>query len=228
EDCLHAGIWQPQSQTCQCSGGRVGLRCERFAESCKELFQMGYPAGTRRPYFIQPPGLVSFLAYCANNSGEVRTDVFFHPAEGLLSFNRSFIDYVTGFYYNISDYWIGLEKVYVFNTLTGLTNICLFIKFNESGYFQFLFRGVTIGDASSDYSFNYTSVRYIESGALANNVTVSNCLPESGKATPFSAHDRDNDAELLENCAGNSGAGWWFSTCEPDPVCNPLGVPIKP
>ncbi|CAL1540503.1 unnamed protein product, partial [Lymnaea stagnalis] len=222
------GSWQPQSQTCQCSGGRVGLRCERFGESCNELFQMGYPAGIRRPYFIQPSGVAPFLTHCAKNAGEVRTDVFFHPAEGLLNFNRSLSDYVTGFYYNTSEFWIGLEKMYVLNTLGRLTSICFYIAFNESGNFQFLFRGVTIGDASSDYSFNYTSVKYSDFGPLANNATISDCIPKSGKPTPFSAHDTDNDAEQMENCAENSGAGWWFSTCDPDPVCNPLGAPVKP
>ncbi|KAI8739228.1 BgiBFReM4 [Biomphalaria glabrata] len=229
EDCLNGGLWDAQSQSCSCSGGFVGPRCERYAISCRDLYDNGYGLMERTRTLLKPPGYSApFYTNCAILRDEIRTDVVHQTPSVGINNSRSWAEYVDGYYASddtevARDLWLGLEKMRHFNQVCGLTTLVLILSFkNESLDVAFHYFKLNVGGADVNYKITYYDVA-ITNGDQSG-VTFKNCLPYGAF---FSTPDADNDKDPTVHCGKTAGAGWWFSTCSPYVTCNPLGVPYE-
>ncbi|CAL1542394.1 unnamed protein product, partial [Lymnaea stagnalis] len=226
-DCLNGGSWNAGKGTCRCYNGFVGLRCERYAESCAELFEYDYGYQFNRKTFLKPPGFTApFQTNCAilKTSG-IRTDIFHQTNVRAINNTRAWSEYVDGYYAaedcrNESDFWLGLEKIHHFNQRGNLKQLNIMLEF-KSPYdlAQLQYDDVVIGGPEANYSLSYQKFKRIDNYRTWG---LTDCF-SSNTSTAFSTPDADHDQDASTNCAEEAGAGWWFGTCNPSNECNPLG-----
>lgn len=215
--CKHNGLWDGVHFACRCIDGWVGDWCERYPRNCKEMTVYGYEDGFQKPTILQPEtSLEPFLAYCSyyRVKKEFLTYVFYNTGE--YDNTMTWADYVNGFHHDISNYWLGLDKLKLLND-AGHTDIFLRAVVKVDGTAKLPYYSYTqfrIGPAETGYNFTAVSSHFNSEGGV-----LKNCLsPVVGAA--FSTEDHDNDLDTA-NCAMEAMAGWWFTTC--DVGCNPLG-----
>lgn len=230
ESCLNGGVRLLDKPQCKCFGGFVGLRCERYAVSCRELLNYGYEQQTRRKTYILPVNFSKpFLTHCAIHANVIRTDIAHQRANHPINNNRNWEEYESGFYSNqnnpnIVDFWLGLSKIYYLNSVLNLRNLRIEIAFNyEQSAVYFRYNDVIVAGPDQYYALSYSGVNTTRKG-FSSYEQFKNCLFSTA---PFSTPDKDNDMDENKHCAEEAKAGWWFSQCTPNPPCNPLGTPYE-
>ncbi|CAL1542395.1 unnamed protein product, partial [Lymnaea stagnalis] len=226
DGCLNGGAWSDVSETCRCCNGFVGLRCERYAESCSELMAYDYVTFNTKTFLLSPGFSAPFQTNCAVlKADEIRTDIVHQTIGNAINNTRTWSEYVDGYYApeNNSterDFWLGLEKIHYLNQGGNLTKLIFVLDFglaNDS--FRVKYDDVVIGGPETHYSLSYGQARIVTNN---NNLPFSICMSPN-TPTPFSTPDADHDQDPAVNCAGAAGAGWWFRNCNFSTECNPLG-----
>lgn len=224
--CFHEGIFNESSQTCQCVKGWVGFRCERHPTSCQELITFGY--AFPETFWVEIKARNEskpFRVLCSLYKGFVTSRLM--QNKGSLQPNRTWHDYVHGFYVDEDNFWIGLEKMRQLNTVKIL---CLDVQFGleSSGYNQFSYRynNFQVENESLGYSFSFNRSGSTGSGLEYTKYSSKhiNCL-YSFAGVRFSTSDNDNDEDDQQNCAALTGKGWWYRNCTM--VCDLLGPKDK-
>ncbi|CAG5131606.1 unnamed protein product [Candidula unifasciata] len=226
--CQNAGT-QVSPATCDCSGTRgwVGNRCERRPYSCSELSNFGYTSGTQ-VFPIDIHRNNSKLVNTACNVGSNSEEVGLLKHTGQFNYNRSWDDYVNGFFYNGDNYWLGLENIYAYNK-KGYANIGIHLIFSSAyvnGKVYKEYYSFSISDNTTGYSYTVgTGASGSRSVSGSGNTKVYDLGDPFNPCqnTPFSTHDKDQDLEPTKNCAQLTATGWWFKTCTPEPIVSPLG-----
>ena len=114
--CEHNGVHDLVTDSCDCSGteGYVGVRCERAATSCVDLYDYNYDPGMHALNIdLFGDGTVFYRTTCHLKKWYA-TQVSFDIMRSTGSFDASlsYDDYVTGFRFGPEDYWIGLENLH--------------------------------------------------------------------------------------------------------------------
>ncbi|CAL1538336.1 unnamed protein product [Lymnaea stagnalis] len=121
------------------------------------------------------------------------------------------------------DFWLGLDKIHYLNAVARLQQLNMVINLgSDLNSYTFVYTGVVVGGADTNYSLSYTDVTVVTNDTNPDGRFL-NCFSGNGPV-PFSTPDADHDRDLNLNCAAEAGAGWWFSQCDPNPECNPLGL----
>ncbi|XP_059178677.1 microfibril-associated glycoprotein 4-like [Physella acuta] len=211
------GVWVDADARCSCNGGWVGDFCERLAVSCVELTSYGYtlkvhvvqlqPSSSSSPISVQCAlwSLNEIFTYVFSNSGDQ-------------NFNKTWDEYLYGFYINAENFWIGLKNLKLLND-NGLTDFELstsLIATSTDVYTSYGYRysNFNLGDESTGFAFTYGTTT--TNGPLY--VYYGDCLPQVSNSS-FSTWD--NNHVSTGNCAAVAGGGWWFRSC--NFTCNPLG-----
>ncbi|XP_078071412.1 angiopoietin-related protein 3-like [Mustelus asterias] len=165
---------------------------------CYQIFKRG--KRTSGIYSIQPKGSQLLQAYC-QMTAEFGWTVIQRRFNGSLDFDRSWLDYKTGFGDLHGEFWLGLENFYqIVHQAKHILRIELADWKNETRYIEYTFK---IGSKDNNYTLQ---IGQVLTGDLSS--AISDC-----KALPFSTSDRDNDLHTDINCAGQHSGGWWFSAC---------------
>ncbi|XP_072176407.1 ficolin-2-like [Diadema setosum] len=129
--------------------------------------------------------------------GMLRKQVFQRRIDGTQNFDRSWIDYKTGFGNPASEHWLGNDNIY---QMTSQRNYELRIDMtDEEGSTRF-----------AKYEFFR-----IENETMKYRLHVGGYLGDTGNSmglhngAAFSTSDRDDTG----NCASQFRSGWWFKTC---------------
>ncbi|XP_059150575.1 ficolin-2-like [Physella acuta] len=237
-DCK--GTWIPTIRFCQCNSGYIGENCDTLGKSCRDLVG-SYKVNTRVGSYLRSTFTnASYLTNCAiMDTGEIRTDFANFRVTVPFYVNRTWEEYVAGFSYNVGyltpniyDLWVGLDNMYYLYSVSrkpARMNVHLYFGGDTLGY-VFIYYNINITDSSNNYKFSYGSFATNKFPALSfppvNATNFTNCF--SSKTTPgFSAPGRDNDDDPVNDCAKQSQGGWWISSCNVEPDCNPFGVPYN-
>ncbi|XP_035828431.1 uncharacterized protein LOC118478610 [Aplysia californica] len=232
--CDHQGKFTASEGRCECVGGWVGARCERWPFSCDELLTHGY-SNTSLWLTLDPYGDGSLLtqALCqVRGQSDVITYVFRNSGSATNLHNRSLTDYVTGYKMDVHDFWLGLDAI---SALSGSgRKLCLQVvlddvtgKQHQQQWLYSLYDDFRMSGPSSGYTYAFRSFSSGMSGTLGvtPSMNLLDCLGHTA-GIPFSTWDRDNDGNATANCAKEQGVGWWFPPSCHLP-CNPLG-PLAP
>lgn len=146
----------------------------------------------------------------------------------MYSNNLTWSSYVNGFFHDSDNYWLGLKNMAVYNK--DLTRIGIQLNFSSSTVFGYILQeyfSFAISDSSAGYSYTVGSIassaRSLGGSGSTQGFNLGN-LFDLGENTHFSTYDRDQDNDSGRNCASLAGAGWWFKSCTPQLVVNPLGL----
>lgn len=218
--CFHRGVLNESSNVCKCVGGWVGDHCERPPSSCKELVLFGYNKTILT--YIKPNSLEwPFKTVCTITSSFISTMIML--TNGYLVPNRTYQEYVDGFYVNDLNFWIGLNNMKALNA-DNLNIFRIDTIFGLGGYnsFSYIYDDFLLGNATSGYRITFGVSEPVGSGLEYNkyNSSFTSCKL-SVKNASFSTADNDNDGVCDKNCAALAGIGWWFTDC--NLKCNPLG-----
>ncbi|RUS82456.1 hypothetical protein EGW08_009802 [Elysia chlorotica] len=230
--CEHNGIYNSFNDSCDCrlTGGYVGVRCERLATSCMELYNYPYASGAHPLNMdVFGDGSLFFQTTCHLKFWYATQASFdFMKSTGSFDAALSYNDYVSGFRFGPDDYWIGLENLHRYTSDGRNHKVRLTVNFNSSGalgemcvaHYNFVVASATQGYsytlAPTLYRGTTVSVKGSPQGFGLDDVLLSQ---ENAR---FSAVDNDQDDSALTNCAEKAQAGWWFGQCLPI-VANPFG-----
>lgn len=167
-------------------------------KDCQDVSEMGYDVSG--VYQIKPEGAEEpDNIYCEFLNGTAYT-VIQRRTDGLLSFNRQWIEYKFGFGNLYGSHWIGNEWI---NFLTNQDEYTLRIDiWDWEGKKHFSeYRIFSIGSQDVDYQ--------IHVGGYTGNAGDSLSFHDGMK---FSTEDMDNDLNV-RHCAAENKSGWWFNNC---------------
>ncbi|XP_072176409.1 fibrinogen-like protein A [Diadema setosum] len=170
---------------------------------CSEIDQS--QSGKSGLYEVQPAGgNPSFQVYCDMDTDGGNWTVFQRRIDGTQNFNRSWIDYKTGFGDLTSEYWLGNDKIYQMTSQTSQRNYELRIDLtDEEGNTKFAkYESFRIDNETMKYRLHIGSY----SGNAGNSLLTHNGMV-------FSTWDNDNDMLVWHHCAGMFHSGWWFKSC---------------
>lgn len=166
-------------------------------KSCLELKQSG--VSHSGVYSIKPDAHPAFNVYCDQSSNSGGWTVIQRRFNGSEDFNRSLIEYQTGFGHLTSEFWLGTIKI---SQLTSGPSELLIELENSLGQRSHAFyRRFRIADGIND-----------------NNLSLSYYTGTAGDAFGhldqmyFSAPDEDRDNDT-DNCARKFSSGWWYKEC---------------
>ena len=127
---------------------------------------------------------------------------------GLVSFDRVWQDYADGFGDIESDYWIGLENLYL---MTSSRKIALRIDMindsGESGYAEY--NSFFVSNADDFYRLTVSGY----SGNIGDGLADPAKPMLIANNQRFSTNDKDNDGSPMVPCAILKSGGWWFNKC---------------
>lgn len=155
-------------------------------------------------------GKGEFTVYCDMTLDEGGWTVIQRRLDGSVDFNRTWIQYQTGFGNLNGEFWLGLEK------------IRRLVTHNPDLTFE-----LYIGLGDYENPEEYRAARYelfsIEAESLKYKLTIGQFQSGTGTAhdslttdhntMSFSTWDKDNDLHSTVNCAHKYGGGWWFKNC---------------
>ncbi|XP_002132314.3 angiopoietin-related protein 7-like isoform X1 [Drosophila pseudoobscura] len=151
---------------------------------------------------ISLPGIDPFVVPCNSSVSRSGWTVIQRRVNGLVDFNRNWIDYKLGFGDLRENFFLGLEKIH---RMTLLQPHELYIQLQdvngETSYARY--DDFKIGSEEEDYKLKSLG-KY--SGTAGDSLDYHLNMK-------FSTLDRDNDTSEKNNCAKHHGGGWWFSYC---------------
>ncbi|XP_076444237.1 uncharacterized protein LOC143282469 [Babylonia areolata] len=190
-------------------GGRTGENSPGFviqsaagenfiARDCHELYQTGYR--TSGVYHIRPVGALYLIPiYCLmiNSTGYT---VVQRRVDGLLNFNRRWLEYQYGFGNPYGELWIGNDLLHL---LTHQKQYLLRVDLADwegkrywAEYTQF-----QVSDSSQHYRLKVSGYTGDAGDSLSYHDNMA-----------FSTEDVDNDLHT-RHCAAENQGGWWFHSC---------------
>ncbi|PVD38204.1 hypothetical protein C0Q70_00815 [Pomacea canaliculata] len=211
--CYNGGSIVSDGTACKCVNGYVGSRCERLAKDCKEIIASGYYDVLLHNIFNIRPSLATAPIRVLCDSW---VENIIHKRISVVpSFNRSMADYVAGFGDANSDYWVGLQNLYLLTSSTSYT-LGVQVAYSSSEHQRF-YRNFTVRGAGNGYSMFFGG-QYDPPSDKAD--TMGDCLSQLQNSS-FSTYDADMDGNATYNCANNYGGGWWYNQQCSD--CNLVG-----
>ena len=219
--CAH-GTWDAPSKSCHCVDGFFGVRCKQCHEQCADLLGLKYAEGVHRIY-IDPNdnGRKPFWVMCYLSPSSSYSSTHLFRNRGQQDFNKTWTEYVNGFYYDNDHFWAGL---YAFHRLCQSKQLIFVLEFPSLAHTPAVYRlydGMTVSDENTGYSFTTSYSHHQTRPYTPTDYHFGDCL-EPLQNVPFSTWDSDGDNSTIENCAANAASGWWYEEGCDNP-CNALG-----
>lgn len=165
---------------------------------CEEI----YKNGTRNNgvYKISPDGRSPFPVYCDMTNGG--WTLMQRRVDGIVAFNRTWAEYVTGFDDLGGSFWLGLEKIHRL-TREGSQIYFDMERLNGSKLYAH-YKAFRVDDAVTAYTMHVDIYGY--NGSIQELFSNQNGMK-------FTTLDRDNDA-MPDSCSLRMGnGGWWYRGC---------------
>lgn len=132
------------------------------------------------------------------------------PHSTAVDFNRGWHDYKMGFGNASTDYWVGLENLYIWtNTKHYELRIDLSDFEGETAYAQY--ERFYVEDEDNGYRVHFSGYSGTAGDSLTNEGKRDNFTADG---MMFTTHDQDHDTSHEINCAKYwKIGGWWFNRC---------------
>ena len=119
--------------------------------------------------------------------------------DGSLSFDWTYQEYVDGFGDVSGEFWLGLDKIYLFSS--SVVSVQLDLSIDSGVCKTATYSAFSLGDVSTNYELSVSG--YIDGGGLCSQTFGYN----NGKE--FSA----KNGPTSNTCPGTKYHGWWFGFC---------------
>ncbi|KAK6179936.1 hypothetical protein SNE40_012183 [Patella caerulea] len=178
--------------------GHILPRRHEKARDCHELYMAGFTVSG--VYSIKPDGtLFMDTVYCemVNKTGYT---VLQRRVDGLLNFNRRWLEYRYGFGNPYAEFWIGNDKMHALTTQK-----------------QYILR-IDIWDWEGNKAYAEYNSFSVEDAEQQFRLHIGGYYGDAGDSFSyhdnmvFSTEDVDNDLHT-RNCAAENKGGWWFNSC---------------
>jgi len=160
--------------------------------------------------------------YCDSTSGRGGWLVIQRRKDGLVDFDRDWVDYEDGFGDIKGEFWFGLSAMHVL-TKQGQWELRIDyqLKNKTKGYLSY--DTFKVGSADEQYMLTLSgfSASTARNDPFRNSGSIEPVYgPHSIIGSPFTTRDRDND-NWDKNCAkhplgegvGSKSGGWWYNRC---------------
>ncbi|XP_038260726.1 microfibril-associated glycoprotein 4 [Dermochelys coriacea] len=178
---------------------------ESFPLDCEDVYDQG--SETDGVYLIYPAGPnIPVPVYCDMTTDDGKWTVFQKRFNGSVSFFRGWNDYRFGFGRADSEYWLGLQNIYLL-TLKRKYELRVDLEDFENNtawakYMDFSLSPHAISAEEDGYTL------YV--GSFTDGGAGDSLSYHTGQK--FSTFDRDQDL-YVQNCAALSSGAWWFKSC---------------
>ncbi|XP_044281966.1 veficolin-1 [Varanus komodoensis] len=173
---------------------------EAGAKDCKELLDRGETLTGW--YMIYPTTGRGMRAYCDMETDGGGWLVFQRRLDGSVDFYRDWEAYKKGFGRQVSEFWLGNDKIHLL-TSSGIQQLRIDVEdFNNSKTFA-KYTSFKILNESENYKLKIGS--YMD-GNMGDSFSGHNNMA-------FTTRDKDNDIYETGNCAVSYKGGWWYGAC---------------
>ncbi|CAH1265685.1 ANGPT2 [Branchiostoma lanceolatum] len=167
----------------------------------KDCLQV-YKSGRRKsgPYIINPPGeTTQTMVWCDQETEGGGWTVVQRRLNGEVNFNRNWTEYVQGFGYVDTEFWLGLKHLHSFTTANRYAlRIELYDWDDNMAYAEY--SSFKVGSDMQRYKLQVEGYKGTVGDVISGDRYNSN-------NQPFSTRNYDNAA----SCANYRGGGWWFN-----------------
>ncbi|XP_078596367.1 microfibril-associated glycoprotein 4-like [Branchiostoma floridae x Branchiostoma japonicum] len=167
-------------------------------KDCSEVYQSGRRKSG--PYTIKPPGeSAQTMVWCDHDTEGGGWTVIQRRLNGEVNFNRNFTEYVQGFGYVDTEFWLGLKHLHSFTTANRyILRIELYDWDDNMAYAEY--SSFKVGSDMQRYKLQVEGYKGTIGDVISGDRYNSN-------NQPFSTRNYDNAA----SCANYRGGGWWFN-----------------
>lgn len=137
--------------------------------------------------------------------------VVFNRIYNSINFNRTWIEYRSGFGDPTLDYWIGLETMHQL-TYSGNYRLRIELRSIENGsWFSAEYDSIRIDPESNWYTIHVNGYSGDAGDAMDRNPPPAAWHNHKN----FSTYDSDNDQASVDSCSlqQGGGGGWWYANC---------------
>ena len=204
---------------------------------CKELYDWGKrPSGAADSFptshLIQPTGAATpYTIPCILVWGGLEAIQLHNDPCPPQSFTQSWNQYKNGFGDATGcGFWAGND---VLNHMTSQSDYeadFFFWGFSTCNGHQdhgAFYRGFRVANESMNYIMDYD--HYLGYPAQPAGDAFNDTSPSLlAKGMAFSTYDKDNDLDLVRQCAQDGGSGWWYNQCSASDVNSDYGIQWLP
>ena len=174
--------------------------------SCLDLLNNGYTESGK--YEIKPYLNATKIVYCDQDTERGGWTMFLRNAYGLVTFNKTWIEYKNGFGNVEYDFWLGNEFMYnvttLYNTHSKAVDLYVTVADEDDKSYSAIYKNFAILSENTSYTLQ-VSDRF--------NGTLGDALYHHSNVK-FSTKDKDDDYRPSQDCANKYGEyGWWYHHC---------------
>ena len=148
---------------------------------------------------LDPSGNNTFDVYCDEEWTVVQ-----RRKDGSEIFDRGFEDYTNGFGDLAGEFWLGLRKLHLLTQTPSVLLIELQLLNGNRVFAMYKLFQVRLTGLQNENRYQLIVGNYVG--------TAGDALGDLNEVF-FSTRDSDNDDDVVRNCAGTLGSGWWFKKC---------------
>ncbi|XP_066467282.1 veficolin-1-like [Tiliqua scincoides] len=189
-----------KGEACNLDGPASCQQQETGARNCKELLEHGETLSGW--YTIYPTTEKAIMVFCDMETDGGGWLVFQRRQDGSVDFFRKWESYKKGFGNQVSEFWLGNDKIHLL-TSSGIQQLRIDVKdFNDTRTYA-TYTSFKILSEKENYTLAVGS--YLE-GNMGDSFSGHN-----GRS--FSTRDKDNDINEKGSCAVTYKGGWWYGVC---------------
>ena len=210
--------------------------------NCLELRSAGVHVDDSYPIYMFSTRPIT--VYCELSTPEAWIRIL-HREDVIVSFQRGWNDYQSGFGDPSGDHWLDNDLIHNLTSVHGVSRLKVDLEYLSGDSYYADCDHFVISEAASLYTLNVSGY----SGTAGDGLGDGDPASAISNGSPFTTTDRDNDQLDRKNCATKFKGAWWHNNCAyalltsyfwDGPTCNqakstycilwePLGygIPIK-
>ena len=173
--------------------------------NCSVLLSSGY--NKNGVYQTDPDGQGSFPVFCDMTTDGGGWTVFQRRKNYLVSFDRGWQDYETGFGNLAGEFWLGLDKIHRL-AKRQMTSLRVDLEYLNRNKKHAVYSSFSVANESDFYRLAVSGY-----SGTAGDAMASGTKQYRADNMQFSTPDKDNDIRPKGNCAKQRQGGWWFGWC---------------
>ncbi|ELT98374.1 hypothetical protein CAPTEDRAFT_46530, partial [Capitella teleta] len=166
---------------------------------CLDLMNGGFAESG--VYFISVHGIANAVpVYCDMDTAGGGWLVVQKRRDGSVNFNRTWAEYANGFGDPSGENWQGNRFIHLLSS-SKPHELRVELYYKDSGWKFASYKTFSVASERDNFR--------LEVGTFSGDISDALAFHDG---SPFSAHNKDLDAALI-NCAQSFGGGWWFANC---------------
>ena len=145
--------------------------------------------------------------YCELSTPEAWIRIL-HREDSIISFQRGWSDYQSGFGDPSGDHWLGNELIHHLTSAFGASRLQVDLEYLSGDSYYADYDHFVVSDAASLYTLSVGGY----SGTAGDGLGDGHPASAISNGSPFTTADKDND-QAIGNCARLFKGAWWHDNC---------------